>query len=96
MAKITTRADFATLRNAFFEELNNRPAQMARDRIASVPATRALIDGTVSTIRAHENAALEEMRRDYKELCRISALAAPTQSDFDTAEEICRRHGVSA
>lgn len=96
MSKITTRAEFVALRNAFFEEIQRRPAQMARDRIAANPATRALIDGTVSMIRGQEDDAMEQMRRDYKELCRISALPAPTQNDFDLAEEIGRRHGVWA
>lgn len=96
MSKITTRAEFVTMRNEFFAELQRRPAQMARDRIAANPATRGLIDGTVSMLREQEKAALEQMRRDYEELCRISALPKPTQADFDLAGEIGRRHGVWA
>lgn len=96
MSKITTRAEFVALRNAFFEELQDRPVQMARNRVAASHTTRDLIDGTVSMIRGQEDDAMGQMRRDYKELCRISALPAPTQDDFDLAEEIGRRHGVWA
>jgi hypothetical protein len=94
MNKITTRAEFVALRNAFFEELQRRPAQMARDRLAQTPPVRALIDGTISMIRVQEDDALALMKRDYRELCRISGLQAPTQDDFLRAEEIGRRHGV--
>lgn len=96
MSKITTRAEFVALRNAFFEELQARPSQVARNRVAASPAPRDLIDGTVSMTRGQEDDAMEQMRRDYKELCRISALPAPTQDDFDLAEEIGRRNGVWA
>ena len=79
---IANRSQFVTRRNDFFDLIGSEKL-----RIEAVPS-RYADQRTAGVTR------MAGLRSAYSDLCTISALATPTQSDFDRADEICARWGT--
>lgn len=79
---IATRPQFVARRNAFADLIE---AEVQRGD--AVPIRYA-------EQRSAIPATLADMRAAYDALCTISAIPAPAQADFDSAESICSAWGV--
>ena len=79
---IATRSQFVARRNNFFDLIGSEKLRME-----SVPSRYA-------DQRAAGATRMVGLRGAYGDLCVISAMAAPTQSDFDRADVICTKWGI--
>lgn len=96
MNTITTRQQFVAHRNAMYGKL----AEMDRQspHATKVEARSGATDrrtGEQSGAGAHK-AETDRLAADYKRVCEISRLQAPTQADFDLSAEIFSSWNVFA
>ena len=93
---ITSRQQFVGLRNAFYAAIQER-ARSARysHKVAGISgAANSKNHGNRSSEASAADDRVSGMKIDYESLKKISALATPTQADFDSAAEICIKHGI--
>ena len=91
---ITSRRQFVGFRNAFYGAIQQRARSDAYShKVSGISASGKNAGNRLSEASAADNR-VSGMKADYESLKEISALAEPTQSDFDRAAEICVKYGI--